>query len=347
MVARTCIIALAIVAAVVFTMSYLWHQSPASQIPPIRTGDDTATVTFQNEVEQAYESKGADYMESLADSLRKNESRVSGGNTKLFELYNVLADIRCGCRDGTRMVHSFEDRRARLREWLDKYPHSTTATLAMAVLWEHRSRQIAYGFDNVQRNDAERGDGFREARRNAASYIEKLKVTDDPYVAFFALRQQRYSGATRDDAQRLFEAGTAAWPRHYQIYFLYFQSMDPVLGWNSDREGQRRLLDDLSAATSDEDKQVGLAFIAGARYQGGRFDGSGVSWEAVKNAYEVRRKLYGWRNRDLNVICYLAIQAEDWDAAKAYMREINGRWDDLVWKSQNDFVWNELIVSLH
>ena len=347
MVARTCIIALAVVAAVVFGLSYLWHHSPASQIAPIRTGDDSATVAFQDEVEKAYESKGADYMESFADSLRKDESRVSGGNTKLLELYNVLADIRCGCRDGTRMVHPFEDRRARLEEWLGKYPHSTTATLAMALLWDYRSLQIAYGFDNAGRTDAGREAAFREAQRTAVSYIEKLKVADDPYVAFFALRLQRYSDGTREDALRLFEASTAAWPRHYQIYFLYFQSMDPILGWTSDREGQLRLLSDLSEATSDSDKQVGLAFIAGARYQGGRFDGSGVPWAAVKHAYEVRRQLYGWRNRDLNVICYLAIQAEDWNAAKSYMQEINGRWDDLVWKSQNDFVWNELIVSLH
>src|SRR4051794_2889471 len=155
MVARVCIVALALVAGVVFALSHLWHGSPASQIPPIRSGDDPATVAFQVEVEQAYESKGPDYMESFADSLRRDESRVSGGNTKLFELYNVLADIHCGCRDGTRTFHSFEDRHIRLQEWLDKHPHSTTATLAMGVLWEYRSLQIAYGFDNVERTVGE------------------------------------------------------------------------------------------------------------------------------------------------------------------------------------------------
>jgi len=347
MVARACIIVLAVLAALIFATSYLWHQSPASQIPPIRVGDDAATVAFQNEVEEAYESKGADYMESLAESLRRDESRVSGGNTKLFELYNVLTDIRCGCRDGTRMTHPFLDRRTRLQAWLDKYPNSTTATLAMAALWEYRSLQIANGLDSMEWSTAERDAAFTEARGNATTYLKRLKVSDDPYVAFFALRLQRYGHPDREDAQRLFEASTAAWPRHYQIYFLYFQSMDPQTGWNNDREGQLRLLRELAEARSDSDRQVGLAFIAGARYQGGRFNGFGVPWEAVKHAYEVRRKLYGWRNRDLNVICFLAIQARDWAAAKTYMQEINGHWDDLVWKDQNDFVWYELIVSLH
>ena len=351
MVARVFIVALTLLAGVLLGLNHVWRNSPASQITPLRTGDDAATVAFQTEVEHAYETKGFDYMEAMAEALRKDESRVAGGNTRLFELYNVLADIRCGCRDGTRMYHSFEDRRTRLEGWLRKYPDSTTATLAMAVLWNYRALQIAVGRDDIQRTRVERREAFLDAKRVAASYIGRLKISDDPYVAFFTLLLQRDDNQDRDrnrkEARRLFEQSTAAWPRHYQIYFLYFQSMDPALNWNPDRQGQLRLLSDLAAAKSDPDQQVGLAYIVGARYHGGRFDGSGVSWDDVKHAYAVRRDIYDWRNRDLNVICYLAIQAGDWEAAKAYMQEIDGHWDDLVWYSQNDFVWNELVVSLH
>lgn len=347
MVARLCIIiALILVAGVLFAVSHVWHLSPASQIAPIRSADDPATIAFQTEVEQTYETKTVYDMEALAETLRRDESRVSGGNTRLFELYNVLTSIHCGCRDGAPVFHPFEDRRARLEEWLKQYPHSITANLAMTALWTYRSWQIAHGYDadDSPVPEGDRQQAFLDAQQTAASYVDKLKVTDDPYVAFFTLLLRRDSDATRDEATRLFEASTAAWPKHYQIYFLYFQILDSNFG---DQQGRFQLLHDLAAAKDDLDRQVGLAFIAGARYRGGRFDGVGVDWEDVKHAYEVRRVLYGWRNRDLNVLCYLAIQAEDWAAAQDYMRQINGHWDDIVWKSQNDFVWNELIVFLH
>jgi hypothetical protein len=72
----------------------------------------------------------------------------------------------------------------------------------------------------------------------------------------------------------------------------------------------------------------------------------GVAWADVKHAYEVRRERYGWSNRNLNAYCRLAIQARDWPTAKECMREIDGRWDDVIWSDQNEFVWNELMVSL-
>jgi hypothetical protein len=343
MVARTCIVALIIVSVVLFGASYVWHNSPASQIAPIRSGDDPATIAFQVEVEKAYETGDLDYMERMADALRKDESRVAGGNTKLFELYNVLAAIRCWCRDGARMVHSFEDRKARLEQWLAKYPRSVTATLAMAVLWEYRSLEIVGGELDAEATEEQRAQSY-EARRIAASYLEKLSVSDDPYVAFFALRILRYTDATPEEAARLFTASTAAWPRHYQAYFQYTHT----LAWMFDDAASRdALMRELAAAKDDPDKQVGLAYIVSSLFRYYRFQFFPIPWEDVKHAYAVRRELYGWRNRDLNVICYLAVLEKDWPFAKNCMAEINGRWDDRVWNSQNDFVWNELIVSLH
>ena len=344
MVARTCIIALLIVAATLIGLNYVWHRSPASQIVPIRTGDDPAIAAVQTQLEQDYETKGVVYMETLSDTLRRDASRVAGGHTRLFELYNVLADIRCWCRDGTRAVHSFEDRKARLEQWLQKYPSSTTANLAMAELFEYRAWQVVGGFGSLSQAGAAQRQEFEHNLDVATSYVEKLKVTDDPYVAFFALRIKRSSGVVMEDAARLFRESTAAWPQHHQIYFLYAQILGRAF---QDEAGRVRFMQELAAAKDDPNKQVGLAYIIGATFNSYPFSNLGVTWPDVQHAYEVRQQLYGWRNRDLNIICYLAIQAKDWPTAQRYMQQIDGHWNDGVWSSQNDFVWNELIVSLH
>jgi hypothetical protein len=344
MVARTCIFPLIIVAAALFSLNQVGDSSPASASSPIKMGDDAEVVAFRNEVEEAYETKDVGTMESWAETLRRDETRTAGGTTQLFEFYNVLVGIDCQCRDGTRKVYAFEDRKARLEEWLKKRPDSITATLAMATLWEYRSWQVVGGYANQTPLTEAQKQEFRDDRQTAWSYAQKLKVTDDPYVAFFTMRILEYTDATEADITRLYEQSIAAWPRHYQIYFLYAKT----LPWHyNDNAGEVQLMRDLAAAKGDTDKQVGLSFIIGAMFHGFPFDGRSVSWPDVKQAYEIRRRHYGWRDRDLNTYCYLAIQAMDWPTAKDCMREINGRWDDVVWTSQNDFMWNEEVVSVH
>jgi hypothetical protein len=41
------------------------------------------------------------------------------------------------------------------------------------------------------------------------------------------------------------------------------------------------------------------------------------------------------------------MRADDWEGAKYCFRQVNGHWDDEIWQGQNEFVWNELIASLH
>jgi hypothetical protein len=344
MVARICIGSLTILAVLLLGLNHIWHNSPASKIAPFRTGDDPATVAFEHEVEEAYENKGLDYMESWAESLRRDESRVANGDSRLFHFYSVLASIDCQCRDGTRMVHSFDDRRVRLEAWLKKYPDSTTAILAIGALWEYRAWQVVGGIANENPlSDAQKRE-FRNDLERAWSYNQRLKISDDPYVAFFRMRVLEYGDLSEAQMTQLFQESTAAWPRHYQIYFLYAQ----ILPWlYNDRASEIQLMRDLAAAKDDENKQVGLSYIVGSMFRGFPFEEWKIPWPSVKHAYEVRRKLYGWSNRNLNAFCYLAIEAEDWPTAQDCMRQINGHWDDVVWTSQNDFVWNELVVSLH
>jgi hypothetical protein len=291
----------------------------------------------------AYETKGIDYMENWSNTLRRDESRVAGGNTRLFELYNVLLAIDCRCRDGYRRNFSFEDRKTRLDTWLNAYPQSVTANLAMSGLWEYRSWQVVNGNADLDVATPEQREEFQRDRRTAWSQIKSLKVTDDPYVAFFKLRIRRHSDATQDEMTRMFEESVATWPQHSQVYRLYAG----LLPWILDRDrSQVRLMEDLAAAKEDPDRQVGLAYIVGSTFRQIRFKAWDITWADVKHAYEVRRGRYGWRNRDLNTFCFLAIQAKDWPTARDCMQEINGHWDDVVWHSQNDFVLHELMASL-
>jgi hypothetical protein len=342
MVARWVIVVLASIFLLLVGANLAWHLSFASQIVPVRSGDNSEIVAYRLDVERAYETAGIDAMEAMGNRLRADESRVTGGNSKLFEFYSVLDDINCQCRDGDRKVHAFDDRQRRLQEWLDKYPRSVTATLAMATLWEYRAWQLIGGYAyRTALTEAQKA-AFENALDVSRSYLRRIGIRDDPYVAYLWMRLQLDAGGSRDDLDRLFKESTEAWPRHYQIYFLYANLLDREF---NDEAARVKLMRDLAAAKGDPDKQVGLAYIIGASF--GWWNPDDVPWEDVKHAYYVRSQKYGWRNRDWNAMCRLAMRADDWEGAKYCFRQVNGRWDDEIWQGQNEFVWNELIASLH
>jgi hypothetical protein len=342
MAARWIIVVLSLVFILLVGANLAWRYSFASQIVPVRGGDDAGIVAFRLEVEQDYETKSIDFMEAMGYRLRTDESRVTGGNSKLFEFYSVLDDIDCQCRDGDRKVHSFEDRQRRLQEWLDRYPHSITAQFAMATLWEYRAWESVGGYAyRPPLSDAQKA-AFGKALDISRSYLKPLDVKDDPYIAFLWMRIMLDEGGNRDDLDKLFAESTAAWPRHYHIYFLYANLLNDMFG---DDAARTKLMQELAAAKNDPDKQVGLAYIIGARF--GRWRPDVLPWSDVQHAYMVRNQRYGWRNRDWNAMCRMAMRAGDWTGAKYCFHHINGHWDDESWQGQNEFVWNELIASLH
>lgn len=342
MVARWAIVALSSIFILSVGVYATWHYSFAAWIVPVRAGDDASIVNFRLEVEQDYETKGIDFMEAMGNRLRTDESRVTGGNSKLFEFYSVLDDIDCQCRDGDRKVHAFDDRQRRLQAWLDLYPHSITAQVAMATLWEYRAWELIGGYDyRPPLSDAQKA-AFSKALDVARSYLAPLGIKDDPYIAFVRMRILLDDQGSRDELDKLFAASTAAWPRHYQIYFLYANLLTDLFG---DEAARARLIRDLAAAKNDPDKQVGLTYIISARF--GRWQPDILAWTDVQQAYYTRSARYGWRNRDWNVMCRLAMRAGDWTGAQYCFHTIDGHWDDESWRSQNEFVWNELIASLH
>jgi hypothetical protein len=342
MVARWLIVILSLVFILLVGAVAAWKYSFASQIVPHKSGDDNSIVAYRLEVEHDYETKGIDFMEAMGNQLRQDESRVTGGNTKLFEFYSVLDDIDCQCRDGDRKVHSFEDRQRRLQAWLDKVPQSVTARFAMATLWEYRAWQLVGGYAHpAPLSDTELAT-FRQALDTSRSYLGQLGIEQDPYVAFLRMRIILDEGGNRDDLDKLFADSTAAWPHHYQIYFLYANLLTDLF---DDDDARRQLIHDLAAAKNDTDKQIGLTYIISARF--GLWQPEVLPYPDVVDAYYKRSASYGWRNRDWNVMCRLAMRAGDWNGAKYCFQQINGYWDDETWANQNDFVWNELVASMH
>jgi hypothetical protein len=342
MVARWIIVVLALAFVLLVGANVAWNFSFASKIVPVRAGDDDSIVAFRLEVERDYETQGVDFMEQMGNRLRADESRVTGGNSKLFEFYSVLDDINCQCRDGDRKVHSFEDRRHRLQEWLDKDPQSVTARFAMATLWEYHAWELVGGYAyQITPSDAQKA-AFGQALDVSRSYLRQLEIKDDPYVAFLWMRILMDSEGSREDLDRLFAESTAAWPHHYQIYFFYAKLLVSMFG---DENARSQLMHKLAAAKDDPDKQVGLAYIVGASFAFWTPDE--LAYADVVHAYYTRSARYGWRNRDWNAMCRIAIRAGDWPGAKYCFKTINGYWDDEIWSSQNEFVWNELVASLH
>jgi hypothetical protein len=342
MVARWLIVVVSLVFILLVGAGAAWYSSFASWIVPHKSGDDDSIVAFRLEVERDYETKGVDFMEQMGNRLRQDESRVTGGNTKLFEFYSVLDDINCQCRDGDRKVHSFEDRQRRLQDWFDKVPQSVTARFAMATLWEYRAWQEIGGYGYRERlSDAQKA-AFAHDLDMSRSYLRQLGIKDDPYVAFLQMRIMLDEGGSRGDLDKLFAESTAAWPHHYQIYFLYANLLTDMFG---DEAARSRLMHELAAANNDPDKQVGLAYIVGSSFA--IWSPDELPYADVVRAYYTRSARYGWRNRDWNAMCRIAMRAGDWTGAKYCFKTINGHWDDEIWQSQNEFVWNELIASLH
>lgn len=342
MVVRWLIVVLALVFVLLVGANIAWHTSLAAQIVPIKSGDDNSIVAYRLEVEQDYETKGIDFMEEMGDRLRQDESRVAGGNTRLFEFYNVLADINCQCRNGDRKTHAFEDRERRLQDWLNRYPRSTTATLAMATLWEYRAWQLVGGYAYHEPLSDAQKDAFDRAVDVSRAYLRQLRIKDDPYVAYLWMRMEYDEEPSREEIDDLYARSTKTWPRHYQIYYLYASMLTRLF---KDDKARAALVKELAAAKDETDKQVGLSYIIGGSY--GSWLPYDLPWEDVKHAYYVRYDKYGWRNRDWNAMCRMAVTARDWVGARYCFRQINGYWDDETWSSQNEFVWYELVASLH
>ena len=129
-----------------------------------------------------------DELDAIADDYRASRVRVQGGYWALSQFYDWLtafAGAGCGCTPDISKV-SFDDKRKALEAWLERRPHSLTARIALADLWNSRAWQLR-GAGPAKDTTEAAWRGMRAAMARAEEALAPIDETADPMVYFLEM----------------------------------------------------------------------------------------------------------------------------------------------------------------
>ena len=130
--------------------------------------DEAAVVDLGRKVESTLMAQRFSELEAMAQEYRQRDSRLQGGNAKLYHFYGALGAFAGQRSFGYQSETPFNDKRQLIDRWLVAKPTSLTARLAMAQLWSiyawggrgdeyaHKVRPDQWKLFNEGVNEAER-----------------------------------------------------------------------------------------------------------------------------------------------------------------------------------------------
>jgi Domain of unknown function (DUF4034) len=288
-------------------------------------------VTVRGDVEQMLMDGRIDELDAIADDYRASRARVQGGYWALSQFYDwvtALAGAGCGCTPDISKV-SFDDKRKALEAWLERRPHSLTARIALADLWNSRAWQLR-GAGPAKDTTEAAWRGMRAAMARAEEALAPIDETADPMVYFLEMNMVVPSDDPHGRLQWLYAGATAAFPTFpgYQTQYYYYM----LERWFGRQGEAAAFAASLLTNPGGDQGKIDYAMVAetAALSAAGVDDvmkWSGIDYNALIEASAARQRTVGLTNRDWNVLLFYSTAVRDKKGANFELEHIAGNWD--------------------
>lgn len=298
-------------------------------------------VAVRGDAEQMLMDGRTDELDAIADDYRASRVRVRGGWWALARLYNWLipfAGSGCGCAPDVSKV-AFDDKRKALEAWLEHRPHSLTARIALAYLWDSRAWQLR-GVGYAKDTSEEAWRGFREALARGEQTLAPVEETADPMVYFLEMDLAVPSNNPRGRLESLYARASAAFPTFPAYQTQYYNYM--LERWFGKRARLRLSPHPCFLAATKAKIDYTMVADTAVLSSAGVDDvmkWSGIDYNALIDAYGARQRTVGLANRDWNVLLFYSVAVRDKKGANFALKHIAGDWDRGIFRTQALIDW--------
>ncbi|MGA2778919.1 MAG: DUF4034 domain-containing protein [Steroidobacteraceae bacterium] len=267
-------------------------------------------------------------LDALADQLRSQRLRFTGGAWRLHVLYATLST------PGSETATDAEWRAqiSMLVQWLQANPTSATAPVALAqtyVRFAWKARGHGYS-DTV----TPEGQALFIDRMESARSVLEASTTSRLCPQWYRQMQAVALAQGWDHARyaALSEQGFANEPGYY--YFALAELNYLLPKWFGKPGEARAYAEQIADTVGDADGDAVYFSMAAATNCCVRTEVADLSWARIQRGFSIVEQRYGSTNRQRNVMAYLALRAADAQAAQRFFARISGDWNRSVWKTK-------------
>jgi hypothetical protein len=299
-------------------------EAHAKLTSPIAFFHDAKPADFCQVVRQDLLDGEFTQLEATHKAAQSLEARFDGGQTELEVFYDGLSANSCdpSCdADAT-----LDTRGRRLHEWLDRKSDPATANLAVTRYW-WQAAWTGRGCGYADEVTSPQWQLFKDRLKVAAGYARQIDVRSDPEAGHLMLVLARDFNLPRDQIDTVFLDVRKRYPTYFPIYKDY-ASMT-LQKWSGRTDLTAPYVRSLTVDPGGDTGEVAYSIVAGRL----AFEidpnqlytaDTGFDWAKVRHAFATRERLYGLSAGDWTLLCYLAVAAQDRDAAQDALKHLDG-----------------------
>jgi hypothetical protein len=317
-----------LILAAAFTTPIAFSQAAAPLLPESAASDD---LSWSQQLEAKLVAEKFGDLDQIADQLRRDKTRVRGGDWKLALFYNVLDRPLLNDKDSVEHLEH-------LRHWMNARPESITARIALARSL-HRWAWVARGNGFANTLTPQMVQLFTERSQESLAVLEgseKLGVNDPEWFL-----QMMSAGVALewDNAKMksIFDRGVALEPGFFYLYTNYANYLLPKwYGKPGDSSAFARESADRIGGDDGDILYFRIATILVKRGDG-NFPVDELDWHRILHGYTMLNQTYGTTNGHVNQLAFMAYKFGDKEVAQQQFSIIGNRWSLGVWRDKQFF----------
>lgn len=300
-------------------------------------------VKVRSDVEQMLMDGRTDELDAIADDYRASRVRVRGGSWALAQFYDWLtpfAGSGCGCAPDISTV-PFDDKRKAIEAWLERRPHSLTAHIALAELWNSRAWQLR-GVRYAHETTDAQWQAFNDAMARAREALTPVDETADPMVYYLKMNMVAVGDYPRERLQSLHARARAAFPTfagyETQVYYYLLER------WFGRPGEAAAFAASLLADPGGDQSKIDYLWVAARAVTASTgpddvIKWSGIDYKALIDAAAAQQRAVGLSNADWNVLLFYSVGVRDKKGANFALKHIADNWDRGIFRTQALIDW--------
>jgi hypothetical protein len=316
--------------AALFTAPIALAQSSVPTLPESKNAasDD---LTWAQDLEAKLVAENFGDLDQIADQLRRDKTRVKGGDWKLVLFYNALDRPLL---DDKNSVDHLEH----LRHWMTAHPESITARLALARSL-HRWAWVARGNGLANTVTPEGWKLFNERSQESLAVLEGSEKIGTMDPMWFLEMMNAGVALEWDNARQksIFDRGVAFEPGFFYLYTNYANYLLPKwYGKPGDSSAFAKASADRVGGDEGDILYFRIATVLVKRGDG-NFPVKELDWHRILHGYTMLNQTYGTTNGHVNQLAFMAYKFGDKEVAQQQFSLIANRWSLGVWRDKQFF----------
>jgi hypothetical protein len=317
----------------------LFALAAVAAVPHQSSAQSTATIVVSNQNSGQWEhdlqadliAEKFDTLDTTADHLRSEKTRLPGGQWQLRLFYSALDAPQQSEQDSVEHI-------THLEHWMTQRPNSITARVALATALT-RWAWVARGHGYADTITPEGGRLFEERMKEAHVILEgsqKMPVLCPQwYSAMMAVGVAQ--NWEFDRLHKILDDGVKLEPGYYYLYMQYANYLLPK--WHgADGEASKFAATSADALGGDAGDILYFQIATSLIKRGdGDFSVHEMDWPRLQHGYQALLSQYGSAHFPENQLAYMAWKFQDPAVARQQFALIGDAWNRSVWGDREEF----------